>query len=597
MKKLMITTLSAAAIAFSLQADTVETFSGTTGTGFETLSAGVMLNVRTDDSGAQTAATYWYSDSESYVNGATSCEVKAYTNESPAYAGDKPAANALSQANANYLKVDASEGRIVRSINPNSALWEESGYSTTYTKADASSGGVYFDSLVQFTATEEAPETQSGDKLVVWLYGCDDETGTYGQDSFLAVTAGYIDNTVNGVVPHVYKISNITTVEPNSWHRLTIKALGNISSSEASASSLLGFTVLIDGVEAVCEDARNDGTWDFVEGFNTAYQSYLTANTLFPALKEGELTLVGVALEGTGAIDDITFTSIDPFPPAAATTFDATVTVEDGIGTGGIQVAYIVGEGEETTLAGTTISGISPDSATLTLKVSVVNDAEQGVKGKIEGWTDTETAVTITGDDDTEYAATWWTKTFNISAQEAGTTLEIDVSIEEDAGETPDPTEVPSINGAETADAAAFVAAFKNGATVTLPDGWTLANGVLTDANGDTWATVSAYYTVDATTGAISLSTALTPAFGASEDGSVEPIEFGDDGVTLNISNAKAGFYYGVKKLASPAATEGTVTWADAAATANGSVSVTVERAASETEGFYKAVVNDVKSE
>lgn len=289
MKKLLIAMMSVASLAFISKA---ETFTGTTGTSFESLEIGAELSVGRDDAGTTAGKKLWSSTAES-VGVVTNANLESYT----ATCG-KPAIATATDEKA--LMVEA-ESRLVRSID----VTEDTNASISY---DIGSG-IYFDTMVQFTATDTAPTPTAGDKLVVWLYGSGDENGAFGIGTNLVVTAGYLEA---GDIPvasnYIVSVEGVT-VEPNSWHRLTIKAIEKVADS---VSAPCGFVVFIDGKEATNASAK----WDSESCLKTpgaVAGVWADKNALFPSLVDySSRQLTSVSLEGTGMIDDITFTSTAP---------------------------------------------------------------------------------------------------------------------------------------------------------------------------------------------------------------------------------------------------------------------------------------------
>lgn len=294
MKKLLIAMMSVASLAFISKA---ETFTGTTGTSFESLEIGAELSVGRDDAGTTAGKKLWSSTAES-VGVVTNANLESYTATcgKPAIAGE---------TDAKALMVEA-ESRLVRSID----VVENTGASISF---DIGSG-IYFDTMVQFTATETAPTPTAGDKLVVWLYGSGDENDAFGIGTNLVVTAGYLTDAVS-VVPTNYVVTTASAVEPNSWHRLTIKSIADVGNDDFA-----GFVVFIDGVAVTSAADRGAEESIFATGdLNDAAKVWAGKNQLFPSLVisgNDKATLTSVSLEGTGMIDDISFTSEVPFADA-----------------------------------------------------------------------------------------------------------------------------------------------------------------------------------------------------------------------------------------------------------------------------------------
>ena len=284
MKKLLIAMMSVASLAFISKAEAIN--SGTT---FENYSGD--FGADKDDGGGKNG-TFWYT-----AGSQSECGTLTNINYTATYSGDRPAI-AQGAATATALAVEA-EQRLERGIV---------NYSGGFAPQDIGSG-IYFDTMVQFTATDIAPTPSQDDKLIVWLYGSADEDSAFGIGTNLMVTAGYLQA---GDIPvasnYVVSVSGVT-VEPNSWHRLTIKAIEKVADT---VSAPCGFVVFIDGKEATNAEVK----WSEESCLATPSAVagvWAGKNALFPALVDySSRQLSAVALEGTGMIDDISFTSDAP---------------------------------------------------------------------------------------------------------------------------------------------------------------------------------------------------------------------------------------------------------------------------------------------
>ena len=142
MKKLMIALAAAAAITGVAKADIDNHV-----TDFESLTIGNPFNAVNDDQDTH-GDTYW-----AIEEGATE-PYAIVTNAS--FNGENRAGNALS--------IDTDKP-LSRKVKAGDAGAESFG-----------TAPLYFDGYVQFTAADSLPETEAGDKLVVWLYGGDEST-------------------------------------------------------------------------------------------------------------------------------------------------------------------------------------------------------------------------------------------------------------------------------------------------------------------------------------------------------------------------------------------------------------------------------------
>ena len=469
-----------------------EVWEGTAGTPFEAEGMGVGGSFFASDNELGTTGNgiyFWYAaTNEAFYAG----PFGVYTNSEHlgVYSGSRPAIAGNASTTNKCLAIDTEGERLYRrfggtKLNENAYIGGDSDFSVgTFTQYDVTSS-IYFDSLVQFTVNEdEAPTIQAGDKLAVWLQG--------GETTNLVVTAGYVSD--SGTITPTNYVIDAVTVEPATWYRLTIEAFPLTAEGTEASNRYLGFRVRIDGNYLSTDQAKMGGTVGQcvgeMGGANVVEVSADEMLKLFPSLvvassDDGNCgNLSCVAFEGTGAVDDLTFTDTDPF--------------------GGVE---------------------------------------------------------------------------------------------------PPPTEPGYVEGGVTntySDAAAFVAAFKAGKVLALPDGWEFnaQTGEIGPENGTAFATVPAYYNV-AADGTISLNeTIVRPVLGTTEgtgdDPDTEPITIDETNgiIKLNVTNGKAGLYYGVRKYTALGGASSD-TWNQTAQTADGNVTLEVPKDATEPAAFYQVIVND----
>ena len=306
--------LSITALATVANADNADTLDQMTGTNFEGKQNGGGFFATTETEGGN---FYWYASTNSAERGA---QLGTYTNsqEYGSYNGPRPAIAAQANTTNSCLLVDTEGERLFRAIGPR-ASYDEQGDDSSFTQFSIANT-VYFDSLVQFTVNEdEAPTIQTGDKLAVWLQG--------GETTNLVVTAGYVDSS-GGVTPTNYVIdAAVKEVLPGVWYRLTIESFLLTAGADAG-NGYIGFRVRIDGDYLTTTQAKMGGSLaecvSEMSGAQTIDEPTVEEwQKLFPSLAvaNGEVdncdTLSCVAFEGTGAVDDLTFTPNDPFAGAA----------------------------------------------------------------------------------------------------------------------------------------------------------------------------------------------------------------------------------------------------------------------------------------
>lgn len=241
------------------------------------------------------------------------------------------------------------------------------------------SEGKVIDTLVQFTASETAPELADGDKLVVWLkQQTEDDKPTDWEDHIkvgtkyvytwtdtesreartvesetelsdgektnanipldaivtptdvmqdnvwpcftnLMVTAGQLNGNFT-VVKQDFKVSE--SVEPDKWYRLTIRAIENVTS--ITGANQPGFAIYLDGVAVACMDddyqAKLFEEFDVAQLSSTAKDLYNNKQLFISAVssdKIGATALTAVGFDGTGKIDDLTINTVENGPQFA----------------------------------------------------------------------------------------------------------------------------------------------------------------------------------------------------------------------------------------------------------------------------------------
>ena len=293
MRKLL-TTMSAVAAAMSLYATDSGALSGTS---FEGLTAGTYsITAKGSASGGEL--------DEEFIDGTTTYWV---TNETATLeiVGERSSVATRPEAfdsynQASYLSVKTTLGNPVsRYVNSDRET------------AVSMSGGLYFDSLVKFTAFDSDPTIELGNdgKLAIWLkevYGDgENPTGTN-----LVITAGYVDG--NGTATTTNYVSSIINgqdlLNDGGWHRVTVRMIDSIFESGTTP----GFVIAIDEHRVV------NGETKFVVPDGNSLTAVAAAfddeGSLFPsALQSGDKMLVSaVSFDGQGCVDDLVFTRTQP---------------------------------------------------------------------------------------------------------------------------------------------------------------------------------------------------------------------------------------------------------------------------------------------
>lgn len=276
---------------------------------FEGYAAGAKVS---DEVEPDSQSVYWlYDGASGSEDGST---VKAYGGE------NLPAPAAGGQ---NYLELSTEGGTLWRSLAVGNTHGEGIGGRLGAAQA-LPAGGLYIDTMVQFTPTENggAPETTGGDKLAIWL---NVETGegletpvtnlcvkanayTLGEAGPMAAATTF---------PLVPADGSALSINPGTWYRLTVKAVANALATDENGI-IPAFEIRVDGalMKAASGLPFSEFFGEFVaEGLQAAYGQ----NALFPSLQEmggagASITLQAVGFKGSGALDNLAFSETEPQP-------------------------------------------------------------------------------------------------------------------------------------------------------------------------------------------------------------------------------------------------------------------------------------------
>ena len=316
MKKLMTILSVTAVAAFAVGAANGDTLN--TGTGFETAGyvAGQDLDTAKDDAGAVPGGNFAPTWAPTNLEDGVAI-VTAYDGEGAAVKADVAAATGVAVADlgSNYLKL---EGAPLITRYAQTATYDPNNDKVVPNPVDIGDG-LYIDTLVQFTAadpeTPPTPDIDGGDKLCIWLA----ENEQDQTQCTLMITAGFVADDMGYIIPTNY--ATTTTLENNSWHRLQVKALSAIDSDEGDGVLTAGFVVFIDGTAVATTTSPIDSEYISAYTLNARVQRYMTAGSysLFPSLVDASSqtanTITSLSFQGSGAVDNLTFTQgadIDP---------------------------------------------------------------------------------------------------------------------------------------------------------------------------------------------------------------------------------------------------------------------------------------------
>ena len=202
----------------------------------------------------------------------------------------------FADAGDNYLSVDSGDSEVKLSVAGNTAK-------------------TYIDTLVQFPATEEEPDVDSiaDAKILFWLKS----------DGTLCAKGGYLKrpNYVyeKTMTPTTYELGKVC--EKGKWYRLTVTYYPTIGNEQAEKDGeyFPGFTVKVDGEPVATATAVGDYLEPTLheEGYeytDDAEWALVSSGQFIPSMEtrtdSGAVTQV--AFSGTGAVDDLVVTEIDP---------------------------------------------------------------------------------------------------------------------------------------------------------------------------------------------------------------------------------------------------------------------------------------------
>ncbi len=314
-----------------------------------------------------------------------------------AFGGDKAAAPnniglptyfASATSNTNYLDLSTEGGILWRSINPTT---QDGGTNILGTaQSIPADGSIYLDTLVQFTPTEDGntPEYTADDKLVIWLNV--DSSGASPVTN-LMVRAAIIDDNFN-LTPTNFVITNASAAA-GSWYRLTIKAIADVTQND----EVPAFQIYLDGT--LLASSLLSFSDDYVSLINSDYKSAIEAGSVFVSLMgvSSAPTVQAIGFKGSGALDDIVWTTDEPTYPAVA--IDFTLTWASGV----TPVSYTIDGGTPVSLSGETSPFAIPnlaggesiaftftnaDGATKTMTATAADDGDINAADAVYEWAD-----------------------------------------------------------------------------------------------------------------------------------------------------------------------------------------------------------------
>ena len=333
----MLAIMAAVGVTFCSKAEVLNS------TGFEEYGDNVTNVVNYTDQGGTVGEVFWTGDGNAIV-----AEVMAY-GEDDVKPVAVPAAFAGGEENGKYLTIDAGNSVLTRRIRA------EGG--EPYPISGESS--VYLDMDVKFTVSDtNSVEYSEGDKLVVWLYG--DEEG----NTNLMVKAAKRFDPLGEVEEEDFVIDNVS-VNPDNWYRLTVKA-EVVEDERYAGTPKTVFGIYIDGTLISAS-----GTSSFI----SMVQSGVDAQTI-----------QGAGFQGAGSLDNVVWTTDDPFPPEATYTLALTFVDED------LAISTVTVNGDEHEIVDPALGlevAFPTVTETLTIEVELMDGYE------ISGWDGATKVITV----------------------------------------------------------------------------------------------------------------------------------------------------------------------------------------------------------
>ena len=285
---------------------------------FEGYEAGANVSGTVEPGGQ---SVYWlYDGASGSEDGST---VKAYGGENLA----APAAGGK-----NYLELSTEGGTLWRSLAAGNTSAE--GIDNRLGVAQAlPEGGLYIDTMVQFTPTEDGgePETADGDKLAIWLNV--DSSGEAPVTNLMVRAAQWDDNgSSTFFTKKTFVLTGAGDISPSTWYRLTVKAIADCdrrTKNENYTSSITGFQIYLDNTLLTTTEPAFAGgyinlataadEWGWLDPSVAQEAEVLTlmrSKTLIPSLAGDETTatLQAVGFKGSGALDNLAFSETEPQP-------------------------------------------------------------------------------------------------------------------------------------------------------------------------------------------------------------------------------------------------------------------------------------------
>lgn len=305
--ELMFTAVAAGVAALAAHAVTLVP-SSTTFEGWPEPAAGAKY---LDNAGApvDSGSVYWWTADEADVS-----TTNAWKNETSPASYPKDETGATLTKGSTFLAFGDENAGFSRALMPatraDGALEE--------VETEVGNGGLFIDTLVKFTASDEDPvDFEDDDRIVVWLatnsiaggYVLRARATAFGTDVFEDGDGAVITNIVYDDV--TFDLAGVTGLREGSWYRLTVKAVPDVLGMPDS-QSITAFRIYLDGHEL--STAKPGITQEILDLAGSTATDLLSGKFFFDRTGFATAPVLGSAqFRGAGAVDDFVVSDKNPF--------------------------------------------------------------------------------------------------------------------------------------------------------------------------------------------------------------------------------------------------------------------------------------------
>ena len=285
------------------------------GADFEAFTAGDAFSAGLNDKAQQSNPYYWYTADTDAAN-----IISNYVGETNATTpiGMRPD-KFKQENNTKFLQVETT-GKLYRTVKDNGGSAD---FTTSVTATYAHSlaeAPIYLDTLVKFTAADSVfgdDALENGDKIAIEYVEHESEGDGDPTVTNFVIRAGYVQ--ANGEIVQTNYFADVpATFKKDDWHRLTVRAIGEVGGSGDNSAGV-GFVVYLDEEPLVYSPSVEPGDATYTAKFNSIitenfYKSNLHAiypSAVLPDTAAGQM-ISAAAFSGNGSLDDVVFTTTEP---------------------------------------------------------------------------------------------------------------------------------------------------------------------------------------------------------------------------------------------------------------------------------------------